>query len=44
MALSEEARKARNAYMREWRHKNKEREEKKLNEYWERKAKEKSGK
>ena len=38
MSLSEAARKARNAYMRERYQKNKERERKRQEEYWERKA------
>lgn len=40
MALSDKAKEARNAYMREWRRKNKERDEKRLNKYWEKKAEE----
>ena len=38
--LSDEARELRNAYMREWRRKNKERNEQISANYWERKAEE----
>ena len=36
--MEEEARKARNKYMREWRSKNKNKEKKNIEEYWKRKA------
>lgn len=38
--LSDEARELRNAYMREWRRKNKERNKQISADYWERKAEE----
>ena len=40
MALSKEARQARNEYMREWRRKNKDKIKKHQENYWEKKAKE----
>ncbi len=36
--MNDEARKARNKYMREWREKNKDKLRKNVNDYWERKA------
>ena len=38
--LSDEAREARNAYLREWRHKNKDKVKAQKDRYWEKKARE----